>query len=110
MTTPKDPNEAIDYIFRSGRRFAEAKANRVYLEEYRKSLKAILMKASHESSVAAQEREAYSHPDYLAHLKGLQVAVEDEEALRWGLVAAEARVEVWRTESANNRRMDRATT
>lgn len=108
MTTPRDPNEAIDFIYRSGKTYAQARANRVYLEEYRKSLKAILMKKSAESSVAAQEREAYSHADYITHLEGLKAAVEAEEALRWGLIAAEARVEVWRTESANNRRMDRA--
>jgi hypothetical protein len=104
----RDPNDAIDFIYRSGKKYAQAKANRVYLDEFRKSLKAILMKKSGESSVAAQEREAYSDPEYQKHLDGIRAAVEEEEALRWGLVAAEASVEVWRTESANNRRMDRA--
>lgn len=104
-----DPHEAIDFLYHSGRKFAQAKANRVYMDEYRKSLKAILMKQSGESSAAAQEREAYSHPDYLAHLKGQQAAVMEEETLRWGLVAAEARIDVWRSQEASNRRMDRAT-
>jgi hypothetical protein len=105
-----DPQRAVSFIFRGGRELAKAKAERIYMEEYRKSLKAILMKKSGESSVAAQEREAYSHPDYLEHLKALQVAVEKEEAARWGVVAAEARVEVWRSQEASNRRIDRATT
>jgi hypothetical protein len=109
MSEPINPNKAVDHIYKGGLILAKARAERVYMEEYRKSLKAILMKQSGEASVAAQEREAYSHPDYLAHLKALQVAVEQEEAARWGIVAAEARVEVWRSQEASNRRMDRAT-
>lgn len=104
-----DPHEAVDFIYRQAPKFAQAKADRVYLEEFRKSKKAMLMKACAETSVAAQEREAYSHPEYIAHLEGLRAAVEAEETLRWGLVAAQARVEIWRTESANNRSIDRAT-
>ena len=40
----RDPHVAIDYIIKHARLFSEAKAKRVYLEEFRKSLKAILMK------------------------------------------------------------------
>jgi hypothetical protein len=103
-----DPHDAVDFIYRQAPMYAKAKAERVWIEEFRKSKKALLMKACGESSVAAQEREAYSHADYLELLQGLRVAVESEETLRWGLVAAQARVEIWRTESANNRNMDRA--
>lgn len=108
MTREIDPQDAVDHIYRSGREYAKAKAERVYMDEYRKSLKAILMKKAGESSVAAQEREAYSHPDYLTHLTAIRAAVEAEETLRWGIVAAEARVEVWRSQEASNRRIDRA--
>jgi hypothetical protein len=45
----------------------------------------------------------------VALLEGLKEAVAAEETLRWSLVAAQARVEIWRTESANNRSVDRAT-
>lgn len=106
--TDFDPNDAVDFIYRTAPKYAQAKAQRVYLEEFRKSKKALLMKSCGETSVAAQEREAYSHPEYEALLKGLQVAVETEEELRWSLVAAQLRVEIWRTQSANNRGMDRA--
>lgn len=111
MADPReiDPHDAVDYIFRHGAKFAKAKADRVYLEEFRKSKKSLLMKASGENAVAAQEREAYSHPEYIGLLDGLRAAVEAEETIRWGLVAAQARVEIWRTESANNRATDRAT-
>ena len=105
----RDPHKAVDYIITNAKKFAKAKAERVYLEEYRKSLKAILMKRSMETAVNAQEREAYSHDDYVALLVGLKEAVEIEEKLRWDLIGAQARVEIWRTEQANNRAEGKAT-
>jgi hypothetical protein len=103
-----DPNQAIDYIIKHAEMFAKAKAERIYLEEFRKSKKAILMKESFEETVGAQEREAYAHPDYRELLKGLREAIEIEEKLRWDLVAAQARVDVWRSIEASNRREARA--
>lgn len=98
-----DPNEAVDYIFKNGKKFARAKSERIYLEEYRKSLKAILMKRSVENAIGAQERDAYAHEEYLTLLQGLKAAVEVEEELRWALIAAQARVEIWRSQEATNR-------
>ena len=103
-----DPQSAVEQMWKTAPRLAKAKGELVYLEEYRKSLKAILMKASKEKTSAAQETEAYAHPDYIKHLAGLQAATEAYEALRWQMVALEAAVEVWRTQSANDRRIDRA--
>ena len=107
--SPRDPSRAVDWMLQHAPRYAQAKADRVYIEGFLKSKKALLMKASGETAVAAQEREAYSHAEYIGLLDGLKAAVEAEETLRWGLVAAQARVEIWRTESANNRKVDRAT-
>jgi hypothetical protein len=109
MSEDRDPNRAVDYIIANARRFAEAKSQRVYLEEYRKSLKAILMKRSLEDTIGAQEREAYAHEEYKQLLEGLRAAVEIEEKLRWDLIAAQARIEIWRTDSANQRAEGRAT-
>ena len=61
------------------------------------------MKRSSEIAVNAQEREAYSDPEYIKLLDGLREAVEVEEKLRWDLLGAELRDEIWRTEQANNR-------
>lgn len=99
----RDPHLAVDYIIVNARRFARAKSERVYLEEYRKSLKALLMKRSLEETLGAQEREAYAHDEYRQLLQGLRTAVEVEEKLRWDLIAAQARVEIWRTEQASAR-------
>jgi hypothetical protein len=42
-------------------------------------------------------------------LNDLRTAIEDEERLKWLMVAAEARVEVWRSQEASNRAEYRAT-
>lgn len=107
-----DPMAAVEYMIAKSGEYAQAKANRIYCDEYRKSLKSLLMKQAMvegHNAANAQEREAYAHESYLAHLKALQAAVEAEEKLRWMLIAAEARIEVWRSQEASKRSEVRAT-
>ncbi len=110
MDELRDPHKAVDYIIANSAKFAQAKAQRVYLEEFRKSKKALLMAQSAAKTSAEREQHAYGHEDYLALLGGIKAAVEVEEDLRWKLIAAQLRVEIWRTGSANARAQDRATT
>lgn len=113
MSAEKDINDAVDYLFTHGKKYAEAKAHRVYLEEYRKSQKAMLMKSAmadgRAKTAAAAEIEAYSDAAYISVLEGLEAAVEREEELRWALIAAQARIDVWRSTEASNRVMDKVT-
>ena len=95
--------KCLDYIRDHAKQYAQAKANRVYLEEYRKTLKARLMAQQLGDPVNAQERFAYAHPEYAKLLEGLKAAIEQEENLRWKLIAAQAKIEVWRSLSANQR-------
>jgi len=105
-------NAAVDYLYTHGKKYAEAKAHRVYLEEFRKSQKAMLMKKAladgRAKSAAVAEIEAYADSAYIEVLKGLEEATEAEETLRWGLVSAQARIDVWRSQEASNRTMDKA--
>lgn len=103
MSKDRDPHKAIDYIIANGGRFAKAKAQRIYLEEFRKSKKALLMGQSGAKTATEREQDAYSHSEYIALLEGIREAVEVEEKLRWDLIAAQARVEVWRSEEATAR-------
>jgi hypothetical protein len=107
----KDINASVDYLYTHGQKYAQAKAEVTYLEEYRKSKKAMLMKTAMENgakSAVAAEIEAYSDPSYIELLKGLKAAVEVSEGIRWGLIAAQARIECWRSMEASNRVMDKA--
>ena len=109
MSEPTDPNKAVDFLLANAGKYARAKAERIYIEEYRKSKKALLMGQCPEKAVNAREQHAYSHPEYVALLEGLRAAVEVEEGLRWAQIAAQLRVEIWRSENANNRTQDRTT-
>ncbi len=92
---------------------AEAKAQRVYLEHFRKSKKAMLMAEAEAKdpdrykSAASQEVYAYRHPEYIELLEGLKAATEVEEFRRWQLKSREMRFEEWRTEQANQRQESR---
>jgi len=107
MTELELPTRAAEFIRDNAPKYAKAKSERVYLEQFRKSKKALLMAESTERTAASKEIYAYSHPDYIALLNGLRAAIEAEETLKWHLTAAEAKIEIWRTESANNRQIDR---
>ena len=104
------PNKAVEFIIKQSGVFAEAKANRTYIENYLRSAKSKLMMESTASSIAAKEMEAYATDHYISLLEGLKEAVEVEEKLRWQLIAAQARIEIWRSQEATNRTIDRATT
>jgi len=101
------PTKAAEFIRDNAPKFAKAKSERVYLEQFRKSKKALLMAESPATTAAAKEIYAYAHPDYIQLLEGLREAVEMEETLKWQITAAEAKIEVWRTQSANERQIDR---
>jgi hypothetical protein len=105
------PEDAAQAIRDKAPAYGEAKAQRVYLDEFRKSKKALLMKNALEmgyEAANAQEREAYADPAYLQLLKGLAAAIEKEETLRWEIEAARLDIEIWRTREATNRMQDKA--
>jgi hypothetical protein len=105
------PEEATQAIRDKAPLYGEAKAQRVYLEEFRKSKKAILMRDALLNGIDAashQEREAYSSPEYQKLIHGLAAAVEKEETLRWELESYRLEVEIWRTREATNRMQDKA--
>ena len=103
------PFKALDFIRDNASEYAQAKANVIYMTEYRKTVKAMLMASSSEKTESAKETYAYSHPDYKAHLKALDRAVGECERLRWLMVAAEAKIAVWRSLESSNRAEGRAT-
>jgi hypothetical protein len=91
--------------------YAKAYSERNYLEEFRKSKMAMLMKQAEidgHKTAAAQEREARADPEYIALLLNLKTATEASERLRWHLEVAKLAVAVWQTQNANERAERRA--
>lgn len=110
MNEQISPFKALDFIRDNAAKYAEAKANVTYMTEYRKSLKAILMAECEAETQTAKETFAYKHPEYIRHLQGLKEAIIDAEKLRWMMVAAEAKIEVWRSLESSARAEGRSTT
>lgn len=104
-----EPTKAIQYIIDTAPLYAKAKADRMYLEEFRKSRKAQLMSIAKTEVLGKQETFAYAHADYVQILEGIKQAVEKEENYRWLLTAAQARIEVWRTQQYSMRAEIKAT-
>jgi len=98
MITEDEVERAVDYLRDNARRAAQAQANRIYCDEFRKSLKAKIMAEHKDLALGAQEREAYSDSRYTQHLEGLKQAVEEDAYHKFMLAAAEAKISAWQTQ------------
>ena len=108
----ENPNKVVEFLLKNAGNYAKAKSERIYIEEFRKSKKALLMQEAQLRGVetmAAQERDAYANTEYQELLVGLKEALEVEEKLRWQLIAGQLKVDIWRTEQASNRFIEKAT-
>ena len=104
-----DPNEAINFMIKNAEAYAQAKADVTYLTEHRKTVKALGFQRSLKNTMAEKEADAYTTDDYKTCVEGLREAVAEAERLRWMLVAAQARVDCWRSMEASNRSVERST-
>ena len=104
-----DPNDAIEFIYKTAPDYAKAKGELAQLETFKHSLKAIKMAQAEGSSIAAKEMEAYRSPEYQELCKAIGAATEQAEKLKWQLEAAKMRFEAWRTQEASNRQIERMT-
>lgn len=104
-----EPTKAIQYLIDTAPLYAKAKADRIYLEEFRKSRKAQLQSQAGTEVLGKQETFAYAHADYIEILEGIRQAVETEEKYRWLMTAAQAKVSVWQTMQFNARIEQKAT-
>ena len=107
QSPPIEPHLAVDYIYVNAPKFAQAKANRVYIENFMRSKKALLMSESDAKAANEREQYAYAHHEYQALTLGLRAAVLEEETLLWAMKAAAFRIEIWRSQEASNRTQDK---
>lgn len=103
------PFKALDFMRDNAPALGQKKGYMVYMQEKRKTIKAMLMANCSERTESAKETYAYSHDDYKAHLKEMGDAIADYETLRILVAAAEAKIEVWRSLESSARAEGRAT-
>jgi hypothetical protein len=99
--------KALDWLKDNASKAAKARAERVYLEEWIPSLRAQLAARFIEDgdSVSAADMKAKASQSYRTALEGYRQAVEADELMRWHRTRADAIVEVWRSDQANQRAM-----
>lgn len=106
MIEDRDIEQALDFLRDNAIPAAQARANRVYLDEYRKTLKAQIMKENAGLAIGAQEREAYADARYVSHLEAIKEAVFEDERFRFLIAGAEAKISAWQTQSRIHRAQD----
>ena len=103
MISDNDIEKALDYLRNNAIPAAQARAERLYMEDFSKVVKSQLMNELITESIGAQERHAYSHIKYAQHLQAMKEAIAADEKHRFLMAAAEARIEAWRSMQANAR-------
>jgi hypothetical protein len=107
MITDAEIEKALDWLRDNAKQAGIVKATREYLDEYRKVLKATIMREVDNESLGASEARAYADPRYKAHLDAYRIAIEEDEYLRWMRTAAESKISAWQSENANQRAMSK---
>lgn len=103
----RDEEQLLHYIRENAKAYAEAKAQAVYLDHYRKSKLAMLINEAEKKGIkTAQERDSYAreHIEYIELLKGLSAAIEKETYLGLMIKGCWAKIDIWRTQQANERK------
>ena len=97
------PETLLEMMAKAARRYAIKKAQYDYLENYRKHLVCALMKDSSESTVSAQEREAFASESYLTHIRAIKDAQIEAANAHHHWIECQTAIEIWRTQQANER-------
>lgn len=95
--------DSLNFLRDEDRKISDARARRIIIEEGRKHLKARLINRSEAKAFTQKEQDAYANPEYRALLESLQMAIADDEHYRLQVDHHKARIEVWRSQSANER-------
>jgi hypothetical protein len=104
MITDAQAEAAGQWIYDSCEKIAEAKSNRVYIEERLRVIRSEIMLAT-EGTVAFKEATAFASSEYAHELEAYRNAVREETFLNAKMKAAEMKIELWRTGSANARNL-----
>jgi hypothetical protein len=103
VISEQDIDRALNYLRDNAEKDAQARAERLYMEQYLKTVLAQEQAKVGASSVAASEMGARVSEAYLGALGGYKQAIYEDEKRRFLRAAAETKIEAWRTMSSNER-------
>src|SRR3989304_9387246 len=93
MISDSDIEKAIEFLRDTAESCARKRAERLYLDDFTRSLKSVIMSEHLAEPLGAQERHAYSDVRYRNHLEALKLAISEDEKGGFLADAAGARVE-----------------
>lgn len=103
MISEQDIDRALNYLRDNAEKDAQSRAERLYMEQWIKTVLAQEMGKSTATSVSAQEVGARVSETYVAALQAYRQAIYEDERRRFLRAAAETKIEAWRTMSSNER-------
>lgn len=103
MISEADIERAVDWLRDNAAEAAKARAERLYLEAWVKTVLAQESEKAQGSSAAQRESIARTRPAYLAALQAYREAIEADERARFMRDAAAAKIEAWRTMESTRR-------
>jgi hypothetical protein len=98
-----NPEKAIRYIQENAEKYAKAKGDVAYTDNYLKVVKAQEANKSKSTTIGGKDIDAYASPEYLQAILANKQAIEEESHLRWMLEAAKARIEVYKVQEYTKR-------
>lgn len=105
LVTDKDVEQALTIL--ADEAGAASRAAHEYFDSLTKSVLAELMQESNETSAAAKEAWARAQPKFIDHLKQVGKFAREDYSYRQRYAAADAKIRIWQTMSANSRGMER---
>jgi hypothetical protein len=103
VITDRMVEQALRYLTDPQHEASRARAAAEHMDDLTRTVLAKLMMESEHKSAAAKEMDARAHPDFEAHLEALKACREVDYMWRNRLSAANALIEMWRTEQSNIR-------
>jgi hypothetical protein len=103
MITVEEIDKALAYLRDNSEKDAQARAERFYMEEWIKTVRAQEQAKCEGMSIAASEVLARTSESYIRALDAYRTAVFEDERRRFLRCAAEAKIEAYRTQEATKR-------
>ena len=103
----QDVDRCLQYLRDNAEKDAQSRAERLYLEQWLKTVLAQEQAKMNAGSVAAAEMMARASDAFIAALEGWKQSIFEDERRRFLRSAAETKIEVFRTQEASRRAEER---
>ena len=104
-----NPHDEIQYIVDMIDDYAYLDGKLAELETQKSAIKALEMKNSSQPSIVGKEMDALASDAFMGYIEQYQNIKCRHTAMKLKIETAKLKIEVWRTEQATNRQMEKIT-